>query len=96
VCVGYGEGILVDGLDGPPDVDDLVAGLEELVGELGQVVGDAGARGRVGLVNVHALDGATKGCGWGVLCGVLSRWRAWATNGVVEDEDTGGAGAVGC
>lgn len=47
---GDGEGVLVDCLDGTPDVDDLEAVLEELGGEMGEVVGYAVAGGGVRLV----------------------------------------------
>jgi hypothetical protein len=40
VCVSDGEGIFEDGLDGTPDVDDLMAGKEEGVG-----FGGGGGRG---------------------------------------------------
>lgn len=53
-----GEGVFENWLDGTPDIDDLVAGLEEGVGVLGQVVRDAAFSGRVGLVDVYAVDGA--------------------------------------
>jgi len=58
VRVRDGEGVFENWLDGTPDIDDLVAGLEEGVGVLGQVVRDAAFSGRVGLVDVYAVDGA--------------------------------------
>lgn len=48
--------------------------------------------GRVGLVDVHALDGAAEGLGGTTVSGVLGL----AADGVVEDEDAGGSGAGGC
>ena len=42
-------------VDGPPDVDDADAGLEEAVGLVGEVVLDALDGGLVGLVDVDTL-----------------------------------------
>ena len=54
--VGDGERLVRDGVrDGPPDVDDADAGLEEAVGLVGKVVLDALDGGFVGLVDVDAL-----------------------------------------
>lgn len=88
--VGDPERVFADGFDGPPDVDNLVAAFEEAVGVGGEVVLDALGAGFVGLVDVDALDGAAEGFGGvgGALIGGL------AADGVVEDEDLGGAGAL--
>jgi hypothetical protein len=94
VCVSDGERVLVDGLDGAPDVDDLVARGQELVGQLGQVERNAGAGGRVGLVDVYAVDGTAKWVGGtGGLAGGGTGVLGSAPNGVVEDEDAGCSGA---
>ena len=77
-----GERVFEDGLDGPPDVDDLVAGFEELVCFRGKVVWDAALCGGVGLIDVHAVYGATE-AGGGSTAGVFES----AADGVVEDED---------
>lgn len=87
--VRHSERILTDGFDGAPDVDDLVAAFEEAFGFRGQVVLDTLGAGFVGLVDVHALDGSTKGLEAVGL--ILVRRRA--ANSVVEDKDFGGAGA---
>ena len=85
--------VFADGLDGTPDVDDLVAAFEEAVRVGGEVVADAVGTGFVGLVDVDALDGAAEGLrlvgrvGGAVVGG-------FAADGVVEDEDLGGAGAA--
>ena len=55
-----GEGVFKDWFYRSPDVDDLVAGLEEGVGIFGKVVRDAAFGGRVGLVDVYTGDGATE------------------------------------
>ena len=83
------ERIFADGFDGTPDVDDLVAAFEEALGVGGEVVLDALRTGFVGLVDVDALNGAAEGVGrvGDTLVGGL------AADGVVEDEDFGGAGA---
>lgn len=95
VLFGHGRGVrdaervFADGLDGTPDVDDLVAAFEEALGVGGEVVLDALGAGFVGLVDVDALDGAAEGFGrvGDALVGGL------AADGMVEDEDFGGAGA---
>lgn len=86
--VGDPERIFSDGLDRSPDVDDLVAAFEEAVGIVGQVVPDALGAGFVGLINVHALHRAAQ-----VEPGGVGRVGGRAADGVVEDEDFGGAGA---
>ena len=104
--VNHTERVFVDRGDGTPDVDDLVAGLEELGGLGGwEVMRHALRTGFVGLVDVDALDGAAKGGGglWGGVSGRRRRigngdgaggfLRCLGTDGVVEDEDTGGTGA---
>ena len=64
VVVGNGrrvhdaERVFAHGLDGTPDVDDLIAAFEEAVGVGGEMVSDAVGAGFVGLVDVDALDGA--------------------------------------
>lgn len=88
VRVSNSERVLEDPLDGTPDVDDLVAVGEEVVGFIGQVVGDTAAGCRVGLVDVHALNGAT---GVGGAIAVVGG----AADCVAEDEDTGGPCAGG-
>ena len=85
------ERVFADGFDGTPDVDDLVAAFEEALGVGGEVVLDALGAGFVGLVDVDALNGAAEGFGvvgrvGDTLVGGL------AADGVVEDEDFGGAG----
>lgn len=95
VGVGDGERVALDGLDGPPHVDDLHAALEELGGLLGgEVVGHAGERGRVRLVDVDALDRAAQS-GGGVGLRAVAAVLGLAADGVVEDEDLGRAGARG-
>ena len=102
VRVRDGERVARDRADGPPDVDDLVAGGEELRGEVGQVVWDAGAGGGVGLVDVDAVDGAAEGDGFG-RCVWIIGWFVGgggalvdfgAADGMVEDVDARCAGAV--
>lgn len=93
--VGDGEGVPLDAADGPPHVDDLHAALEELGGLLGgQVVRHARERGRVRLVDVHALHGAAEG-GRGRRGGGVALVLGLAADRVVEDDDLGGAGAGG-
>ena len=87
--VGDPEWVFANRLDGTPKVDDLETAFEEALGFVGEVVLDALGTGFVRLVDVDALDGAAEGSGgvgW-----VLVRGRA--ADGVVEDEDFGGAGA---
>lgn len=96
-----GEGVSGNWLDRAPDVDDLVAGLQEGLGELREVVGHAGAGGGVGLVDVHSVDGAAEGywcwCRCRVLVGVAVGLDALvflrASDRVVEDEDAGCTGS---
>ena len=90
--IGDSKRVFADGLDGTPDVDDLVAAFEEAVSVGGEVVLDALGAGFVGLVDVDALNGAAEGLGsvgWvsEALVGGL------AADDVVKDEDLGGAGA---
>jgi len=76
---------------GGTNVDDLEAVLEELFGFVGEVVRHAGKRSSVGLVDVHTADRATqRGGGVG---GAFADVLGLPTDGVVEDEDAGGAGA---
>lgn len=49
------EWIFEDGLDGAPDVDNLIAALKELIGFFGKVVAHAVDSCFIGLVNVDAL-----------------------------------------
>ena len=67
----------------------MVAAFEKALGVRGEVVLDALGASFVGLVDVDALDGAPEGLGrvGDTLVGGL------AADGVVEDEDFGGAGA---
>ena len=83
------ERIFADGLDGTPNVDNLKTAFEKALGFVGKVTLDALGTGFVRLVNVDALDGPAdgfRGVGW------LLIWGG-AADGVVEDEDFGGAGA---
>lgn len=93
VRVGDGERVALHGLDGPPHVDDLHAALEELGGLLGgEVVGHAGERRRVRLVDVDALHRAAQSSG-GVRLRAVAAVFGLAADRVVEDEDLGRAGA---
>jgi hypothetical protein len=56
--VSYCERVFIDWLDGSPDVNYLIARLEQLFGFIWEVVRDSAFGGDVGLVNVHAVDGA--------------------------------------
>ena len=67
----------------------MITAFEKTLGFVGEVVLDALGTGFVRLVDVDALDGAAEGLGG--VCWVFVRGRA--ANGVVEDEDFGGAGA---
>ena len=92
-----GKRVFQDALDGTPDIDDLVAGLEQLVRLLWEVVGDAGVCGGVGLVDMDAVDRAAEGCYW--WCWLVRRGAQvllGAADGVVEDKDAGGASSEGC
>ena len=87
--IGDSEWVFANCLDGTPNVDDLITAFEKALGFVGEVVLDALRTGFVRLVNVDALNGAAEGLGgvgW-----ILVRGRA--ADGVVEDEDFGGAGA---
>ena len=54
--IGDGEGVVGNGIgDGPPDVDDADARLEEAGGVVGEVVLDAIDGGPVGLVDVDGF-----------------------------------------
>lgn len=88
------QGVFENGLDGSPDVDDLITTFEER-GCLGwKVVSYALWTSGVGLVDVNSLDGTAETdwfsgiCGFAVVDGLVS------ADGVVEDEDFGGSGAV--
>ena len=80
-----GERVAVNGFDGTPDVDDLVAGFEQLISEIGQVMGDAGFGGAVGLVDVDSIDWAAERLRW------VAHVFLGAADGVVEDEDAAGS-----
>ena len=78
----------MDGLNGAPEIDDLVATFEEVIGLIWEVVLDPLRAGFVGLVNMDALDGAPGGfrVGGALVAGL-------APDGVVEDEDFRSTGA---
>lgn len=80
------KGITLDSLDGSPDVDDLHTAFHQLIGLVGKMVGDARERRLVGLINVHLLNGTTKGRRIG--CPSTA-----ATDSVIENEDAIGAGS---
>jgi hypothetical protein len=50
-----GQRVALHGLDGAPDVDDLDASLEQLVGFVRKMVRHARQRSRIRLVDMHAL-----------------------------------------
>lgn len=83
----YSQRVALDGLDGTPDVDDLHAAFEQLLRFVGEVVRHTRQCCGVGLVNVHALHWAPEGF-ISTACA-----RLLAADGVIEDEDAGGAGA---
>ena len=91
--VGDAERVFEDGLDGPPDVDDLNAALKEALRFLGKVAIDTIEACFVGLVNMHALDGPSERLGFYSILAIKGVFRL-ATDCVVEDEDLGCAGAV--
>lgn len=78
--IGHGQRIFEDRLDGPPDVDDLVSSFQELWGFVGEVVGNAVLRCRVGLINMDALD-------WTAGLGLGSLVLGCAADSMVEYED---------
>ena len=88
VCLCNGKRITLNGLDGSPNIDDLNAVLQQLVGILGEVVRDAGLCGGIRLINVYALDRAAES----LRCVDLVLPRGLATNGVVENKYAGCAG----
>ena len=67
----------------------MITAFEKALGFVGEVVLDALGTGFVRLVDVDALDGAAEGLG-GV--GWVLVWGR-AADGMVKDEDFGGAGA---
>lgn len=71
------EWIFEDGLDGTPDVDNLRAALEELIGFFGKVIAYAVESSLIGLVNVNALDRTSQSC----------RILWWAPDCMVENKD---------
>ncbi len=84
ICVRDGEGVFPDGFDRTPDVNDLEAGFEEAGGEEGEVAVDAFGGVFVRQIDVDAADrGAEVKGAWAV---------GGAADGVVEGEDSGGAG----
>jgi len=84
------ERVFEDGFDGPPYVDDLDSGLEKRGSFVGKMARDAGEGSGVGLVDVDAGDGAAD---HGQVDGFGVSGVGWAADGVVKDEDLGGAGA---
>lgn len=100
VGVGDGEGILEDLFDGTPDVDDLVAGGEELVGFGGEVVWDTAPCCCVRLIDVDAVDWATEVDLRWWLRAVSSRRRAGtsvlgsSTDRMIKNVDTRCTGSV--
>jgi hypothetical protein len=90
--LGDGERVAEDLADGTPDVDDLHAALEEALGLVGEVVGDTGECGLVGLVDVGAHRGPAEfRAPTGAL---LVAQGGVAADGVVKDEDLGRSGSV--
>jgi hypothetical protein len=59
VRICNGERVLEDLLDRTPYVDDLVAGLQETVSFLREVMWNPGLGRGVALINVNAVDGST-------------------------------------
>ena len=81
------EGVLLDGLDRSPDVDNLEPALQQLRCLLWKMVLDAIFGRGGGLIDVDSLNGCPDAVR------VTGRGRR-TTNGMVEDEDTGGTGSV--
>ena len=82
------ERVFANGLDGAPEIDDLVATFEEARGLIWEVVLDPLRAGFVGLINMDALDGAPGG--FGVSSALVT---GLAPDGVVKDEHPRSAGA---
>lgn len=82
--VGDGNGVLEDGLDGPPDVDDLVAAREHLVGVGGELPAQPPLGAMVRLVDVRSGDGPAVGQ---VVQAQVVPLRWAAPHLVVEDVD---------
>ena len=82
VCLCDGKRITLNSLDGSPDVDDLNAVLQQLVGILGEVVRDTRLCSSIRLVNVYTLNRATKT----LRCVDFVLTRGLATDGVVENK----------
>ena len=82
------ERVFADGLNGPPEIDDLVATFEEVMSLIWEVLLDPLRAGFIGLVNMDALHGTLGGprVGIALVAGL-------APDGVVEDEDFRSAGA---
>ncbi len=94
---GFGDSkrVFQDRLDGAPDVDDLVAAAEESRCQLGQMVLYSLGACFVGLVDVDSLHGTAE-CPGVLLGGCETGVVGLAADGVVEDEDFGGAGTAFC
>lgn len=84
VGIGDGQGVLEDLLDGPPDVDDLVAGFQQLVGLVGEMIRDTRLGCRVALINMDSIDGSAQIDG---LARVSALVLVDTADGVVEDEN---------
>lgn len=90
VGVRDGERIFIDGLDGSPDVDDLIAGLEQLVRLVWKMVRDSGLGCAVALVDVHSIHRPAEVDGRSLAALVLGL----TADGVVEDEHARSTGSV--
>ena len=57
--------VFQNGLDGSPNVDDLVASLKQFLGFLRQVVRNARLGGAIALIDVYAIHRASEESLWG-------------------------------
>lgn len=94
-CIDHGERVFPNCLDGPPEVDDLESSSEKLVRLLWQMMCDSVRCGFIRLVDVDSLYRTAEG--WSGFAGIIfiqASVLGFTTNGVIEDEDLGGTGAL--
>lgn len=60
VCVRNSKRVLENTLDGTPHIDNLISSLKELVGLIWKMVWNSGLRSLIRLINVNAINWATK------------------------------------
>ena len=92
--VGDGKGVFEDGFDGTPNIDDLIAAFEELIGFLGEVITHTVGANFIALIDMHTLYRTAKSYCSRAPIWLIALIYCLAPNRMVEDKDLGCAGPV--